>query len=290
MRLILLVLGLLLPVVAYADDGEALYRSHCAPCHGTAGRGDGPDAELLAAKPTDLASGMLAPYDVDAIVAKIQQGRELPIALNPKAFASRAHETESLIAFLQRMPSIDWEEVEAGEVLYTVRCSDCHGRTGTPGAGLPQGVARPADLSDPAFQRRTSDAELAQAVRHGRSHMPALVPRVSEDDARLLAAYVRVFSPGYTSYERYCLSCHGRDGRGVGTLGEEIPLPTTVFDAAYFQRTDPEVLRSRAWHMAQEHESRMPHYRFRLTDAQARAVAAHVKRHFGAATPAKSAR
>jgi len=35
-------------------SGEALYRRYCASCHGAQGRGDGPLAETLKRRPTDL--------------------------------------------------------------------------------------------------------------------------------------------------------------------------------------------------------------------------------------------
>ncbi len=35
-------------------DGAALFRTHCASCHGTSGRGDGPVAEFLKIPPADL--------------------------------------------------------------------------------------------------------------------------------------------------------------------------------------------------------------------------------------------
>ncbi len=34
--------------------GEALYRAHCAVCHGSEGRGDGPAAAALRPRPADL--------------------------------------------------------------------------------------------------------------------------------------------------------------------------------------------------------------------------------------------
>ena len=37
-----------------ADEGAALYRSHCATCHGMEARGDGPMAGVLLIKPPDL--------------------------------------------------------------------------------------------------------------------------------------------------------------------------------------------------------------------------------------------
>jgi mono/diheme cytochrome c family protein len=36
------------------EDGAVLYRTYCASCHGTAGRGDGPLAEYLRVPATDL--------------------------------------------------------------------------------------------------------------------------------------------------------------------------------------------------------------------------------------------
>lgn len=39
---------------APAPTGAELYRAHCAACHGSAGRGDGPVAESLRRPPADL--------------------------------------------------------------------------------------------------------------------------------------------------------------------------------------------------------------------------------------------
>ncbi|WP_372891978.1 c-type cytochrome [Rhodosalinus sp.] len=43
------------PVVAQDPEaGEALYRTHCASCHGADGEGNGPMAAVLTLQPTDL--------------------------------------------------------------------------------------------------------------------------------------------------------------------------------------------------------------------------------------------
>jgi mono/diheme cytochrome c family protein len=39
-----------------ATDGRQLYATHCASCHGSGGRGDGPMAEHLRVPPADLVS------------------------------------------------------------------------------------------------------------------------------------------------------------------------------------------------------------------------------------------
>lgn len=42
------------PGPAVVEHGAALFRAHCAPCHGPTGRGDGPAAAALNAPPADL--------------------------------------------------------------------------------------------------------------------------------------------------------------------------------------------------------------------------------------------
>jgi mono/diheme cytochrome c family protein len=267
------------PAPATADGG-ATYAIHCAPCHGESGAGDGPDTALLHRRPTSLRGEALEPYSVEQLTAKILDGRELPLGLDQEALRARAEDVEGLIRHLQRIPSIDWRLVEPGEEIYFSRCSSCHGPLGRPPAELPAGVRVLGDLSDPGFQDTITDAELLQAVRHGKDGMPALIPRVPESDGPALVAYVRLMSPGFVDYQTHCASCHGADGRAAGTLGEEMRLPTVVFDAAYFRRVDPEALRTQAWHMAAEKQVTMPHYRRVLSESQTRAVAAYMKRAF----------
>lgn len=45
--------------VAAITHGQALYQAHCAVCHGTAGRGDGPAAQTLHPRPADLTGAHL---------------------------------------------------------------------------------------------------------------------------------------------------------------------------------------------------------------------------------------
>lgn len=45
---------------AVPAHAEALYRRDCAACHGLAGRGDGPAAEAMTPRPTDLTTSTLS--------------------------------------------------------------------------------------------------------------------------------------------------------------------------------------------------------------------------------------
>jgi mono/diheme cytochrome c family protein len=259
-------------------NGRLLYGEYCASCHGIGGKGDGPDAAIFAARPRNLRAGFLRKYKSEELVRRVREGQPLELALDLAALRTRAAEVEALAGYMKRLPGIDWELAGRGQDVFIDRCAVCHGPTGRPGPTLPAGVQRPRDLSDPSYQSGVSDAQLTEAVRHGRKGMPGLMPRVSAGDARALAVYVRLLSPGYELYSQYCTACHGDDGRGNGNLAEEIHRPAVVFDRDYFTRVDPERLRTNVWHMVRDEKPMMPHFRVLLSEAQARAIVEYLQR------------
>jgi mono/diheme cytochrome c family protein len=270
--------GFQTPAAAAAEpNGARLYRRYCASCHGATGRGDGPDASIFATPPRNLREGFLKKYKTDDLVRRLLDGRSLELALDLPALRTRATEVEDLVTYLKRLPTIHWSQVGPGWEIYVDRCEICHGPTGLAPPTLPVGVHRPNDLSDPAFQRSVTDKELMTIVRHGRKGMPALTPRVPKSGGKPLAAFVRLFSPGFTLYSRYCANCHGDDGRGESHLSDAIRMPSVTFDRAYFKRRDPEQLRRSVWHMLDEQKPVMPHYRWAVSEAQARAIIEYLK-------------
>lgn len=261
-------------VAAQDTDGACLYRSYCASCHGGTGRGDGPDAAIFTPPPPDLHKGFLRRYTTEELVERIRAGGPRDLSLDPVALRVQAAEVETLVGYLQRMPSVDWRAAAEGQAIFLCRCADCHGPRGIPVKTMPPGVRRPRDLSNTDFLGSLDDAALVRLVRHGRKGMPALLPRVSEGEGRSLVAFVRLFSPGFDRYSRYCANCHGEDGRpDAGEVGRA----AVTFDRSYFQRTDPERLRTRVWHMVAQHKPTMPHYRAELSAPQARAIVGYLK-------------
>lgn len=258
-------------------DGRVLYLRYCASCHGERGRGDGPDATLFAAPPRNLHEHFLNKYSTDELVRRVREGRALALELDPVALRARSREVEEVVGYLKRLPEVDWNSVSPGWEIYVDRCELCHGPAGKPGIAAPAGVKSPCNLSDPICQRRLHDADLVVAVRHGRKGMPALTPRVTEAEAKSLAAFVRLLSPGFAVYTQYCANCHGDDGRGVSDMGEAIKVPAFDFDHAYLKRTDPEQLRSRIWHMVAENKPVMPHFQWQLDQVQGRAIIEYLK-------------
>ncbi len=259
-------------------DGQALYVRDCQRCHGVTGRGDGADSEMLATPPRDLQSGFLQRYSVEELVRRIRNGVPLQLALDRSALEARAAEVEALAAHLERLPGVNWRLVEEGQAVYLDRCELCHGPTGRPELVLPSGARSARDLSDPAVNREITEARLTELVRHGWRGMPALDPNMNAREIPALLAFVRLLSPGYALYDRYCAGCHGDDGRGTGSFAEEAERPTVQFDRDYFRHRDPEQVRAAIWHMVATTRPAMPHFRHKLSADEARAVVLYLKR------------
>jgi mono/diheme cytochrome c family protein len=274
--LVLLVAVVTLRAAGAADpprDGG--YVLLCASCHGPAGRGDGPWASTFDPPPANLRERLLASRDPQEAVRRVLDGRKL-VALDPARARAHGTEVEALVTYLERLPGIDWERAERGEEVYVARCETCHGRFGHPSPAPGATGPRPRDLSDPTFQSATSDERLGYLVRHGRSDMPA-VPELPSGDLRPLVVYVRLLSPGFELYTRYCASCHGDDGR-ADDLVEPGTAPMVRFDRDYFAKRDPEVLRKKVWHMLEDRKPRMPHFRGALDEADVRAIVEYLER------------
>ncbi len=60
---------------ASIKNGQALYQSYCAPCHGNKGKGDGPASASLNPKPADHTSAMVQAESDGTLYYKISEGR-----------------------------------------------------------------------------------------------------------------------------------------------------------------------------------------------------------------------
>jgi mono/diheme cytochrome c family protein len=106
--------------------------------------------------------------------------------------------------------------------------------------------------------------------------MPPLIPAVEDADAAALAAYVRILSPGYELYVRFCANCHGDDGRGAENLTATKTQPI-VLDEAYFTAHDHEQVENGVWHMMREKKPQMPHLRRNVSETAAQAIIKFLK-------------
>jgi len=74
-------------------------------------------------------------------------------------------------------------------------CALCHGKQGRPSAGLAKKGVR--DLSDPEWQRATSDEAITEAIRKGRpgTLMAAYEARLSAEEIAELVRFIRTLAP-----------------------------------------------------------------------------------------------
>lgn len=272
-------LGSPIPRVAAIDKGRALYMAHCSRCHGPTAIGDGPDATYLRNRPADLRrDDALSSYSNEKLIERIQEGKKMELQFRPESIARQAADTEALYQFLHDLPSVSWRWVDAGEQIYYERCTPCHDRYGHPESQLPPGVEhRPLDLSDPAFQAGGSDRDLRGLARHGRRSMPALVPRVTEREAADLARFIRLLSPGYELYDRFCSSCHGLHGEGATGALLTRPAPHFAFDERFFSTHSSDEVRQGIWHMLEDKTASMTHFQETLSAAEVKAILVYLR-------------
>jgi len=255
---------------AAAVDGERLYLLRCAPCHGATGAGDGPDASIFTPRPRRLDAEFLARWDTTQLVRLIRDGAALPLALDPGGTTARLRETELLVAHLRRLPGVDWDVFSDGERVYFRRCQECHGALGEP-AGLPPGKRASRSLAAADLGAK-EPADALRLVRHDAPGLPALPAPLPDAEAARLLGFVRALTPGFALYARFCASCHGLDG----TADEAVDpghAPRVQFDRDWVQASDPERLRVSVWHMLADQRPTMPHFRTRLSESEARAIA-----------------
>jgi mono/diheme cytochrome c family protein len=91
-------------------------------------------------------------------------------------------------------------EMRLGRHVYQHYCQTCHGESGAgDGFNAFNLDPRPRDFSDPAFQKKKTDGELADAIRRGgagiglSSLMPPWGKTLSNSDIDNVIRYVRTF-------------------------------------------------------------------------------------------------
>ena len=111
-----------------------------------------------------------------------------------------------------------------GEKLFARHCSSCHGVDGKGGVGVP--------LALPSFLNSVSDAYLKKTIRFGRPGriMPAF-ENLSDAQLNAIAKHIRGWSDkpgpvedttaikgdsknGKQLFSKFCVQCHGKEGRG----------------------------------------------------------------------------
>ena len=264
--------------------GEVRYIRHCAGCHGADARGGGAIGQALEVHPRNLRNAELLRNSDDELVVRILHGKNLPVPVDPKALPASAEEVSAIVAHMRRLPTLSWGQIEAGESVYDSLCLTCHGIYGRGNGSLVSSLpVPPRDLSTPPYQQQVSDDDLLTLISEGKGAMPGSGDVLSLDDRKAVVAFVRLLSPGYELYDRYCVSCHGPRGQAPDpALMEVLGFPSAqppppAFDRAYFQSQTDEQLRPKITHMMKLNRIAMPHFAGELTAEQAREVVQYLR-------------
>jgi mono/diheme cytochrome c family protein len=214
---------------ASLKTGTARYEKNCAGCHGDSGRGDGPLADALPEKPTDLTdTDMLDEHTDGELFYKIKEGvgeympgyeDQLPdediwdivnylrsagasegAGETPKAAAAgkdtapRASPEE--FRALENPVLDDHTAVTGGKEVYALYCYRCHGPNGqgSNGSYAQSVLTEPApDLSDPALLSKMTDGELFYTIKFGSGEMPSHEEYLHDEEIWQTVNYIRTF-------------------------------------------------------------------------------------------------
>ncbi len=266
-------------------QGEVLFLRHCAGCHGTSARGDGAVGPALGIRPRNLRqTGLFTDETEPAWVNRILHGRAMSVSvLSTKALPDEG-DIEQLAQHLRRLPSLPWREIDSGERVYDSLCLSCHGVYGHGDGPLATTLpVPPRDFVAAPFQQQVTDEALFHTISEGKGTMPGSADVLSADDRKAVIAFIRLFTPGYELYDRYCVGCHGNKGRPASReildiLGQgDTWEPPPALDHEFFRTRNDERLRKGIRRMLTLNRMPMPHFAGELTAEQVRLVIGYLR-------------
>ncbi len=264
------------------SQGEVHYIRNCADCHGWEGRGNGPVAEFMRVSPPVLQRReLLAEKFEKQFVDLVLNGRSSKLSLTNNAGPQTDAEISELLAHLRKLPTIDWNKTIAGQEVYDNLCINCHGLYGEgDGVLASQLPVTLPDLSASDYQRQHSDNELQQIIAKGKNAMPGTEDILDPKDIDNVVAFVRLLSPGYVKYDRFCVGCHGPNGSPVDyiilnreedlAVYDDIDIP--ALNGAYLEAHNEQQLRKSIQHMLEANSATMPHFSEELKPSEVREI------------------
>lgn len=174
--------------------GHAIYREHCAACHGATGGGDGPNAAGMNPPPPAVGDAATMADVSPALMFRITS---VGIAGTPMAaWADKLTPDQrwDVISYINTLRAP--KSHAPGEGIYAQRCAGCHGASGAGDGPLVAALTKiPVELNAFAWQAERSDAQIIEAIRAG-VRGTAMPPTRDLEDEELaqLVAHVRTLA------------------------------------------------------------------------------------------------
>ena len=177
----------------FARRGAEVFAHNCAGCHGPAGRGDGPAAVALVPAPRDFTSAQISDRRLSESLWNGLPGSSMP-PWNDFATA----DLRGLVAYLKSLapaepaPALTDTERSSSRTIFARECAVCHGPDGR-GDGPASAILAPAPTNFHETRPTTAHAEVALADGVRGSAMPRWRGKLTPDEQKMMARFVRTF-------------------------------------------------------------------------------------------------
>lgn len=174
--------------------GAAIYTESCQPCHGSAGLGDGPQADQLPNPPTALGDPEVARQAVPGEWYQVVTQGRLDRFMPPFTSLSDA-ERWDVVHYALTLSADQHTMARIGE-LYQEQCAACHGESGA-GDGPDAGSlsVAPTNFLDPAFLAERNGQALFRSITEGvPPAMPGFESALSEEERWALVDHLRALA------------------------------------------------------------------------------------------------
>ncbi len=169
--------------------GRALWTENCQPCHGPAGRGDGPTAEAIPDPLPDLSDPQVGRQAVPADNFNVIKNGRMDKMMPPWGNRLSDGQIWDAAAYVWSLNTTP-QDLATGETIYAEQCLACHGEGGA-GDG-PDAPAQINDFSDLQVMTQLSQADLQTNYQASDQH--ADLDTLSEDELWQVLDYARTFS------------------------------------------------------------------------------------------------
>jgi mono/diheme cytochrome c family protein len=157
--------------------GAAIFAEKCAPCHGDAGMGDGPQGKQLPVTVAALAVPATAQKAIPSTwYTTVTQGN-LERFMPPFASLSDQERWDVVVYALTLHTTP--QQIEQGKSLFESSCTDCA-----------------KYFNNQKMMSALSEDDIIQTIKQGAGDIPAFGSKFTDDEARAVAAYIRTLTFG----------------------------------------------------------------------------------------------
>jgi mono/diheme cytochrome c family protein len=184
-------------------EGAALYAQNCAACHGSTGKGDGPQSAQLMSQRTeplpDFSTPDLARQTTPAAWFQVITDGRLDKFMPPWADTLSEAQRWNLVTFLYTL-STPQEKIDSGKTVYVANCAECHGEGGKGDGPKAEAGKTMPDFTDQKSMAAASQADFYEVVTNGPGDGTHAYQSTLTDDERWAALdYIRTFAYEYTA-------------------------------------------------------------------------------------------